>query len=406
MTRLLYILPGPVPPSSEPARNKFKFLSEIAEGDVLLPVWWDSRNSVSPFLRETFPIYRVGNFSYHMFLMYRSPRPLRWLATFLFYLRRGLQLHREKKFDVIVTYGTNRTGIAGVILKWITGAKLILEIPGVPENAFRYDVPHPGIRAAIKRYFADRLLLLAGANADCFKLLYPWQLRNYRSLHKKETAVFHDFVPVHVVSPQKSEERFILLVGYPWYTKGVDILIRAFKSIAAQFPDHKLKLMGYFPDREFLNNLASGCPQIEFLTPRPNELALKVIGACSIYVSASRTEGMPLVLLEAMAARRPIIAAAVGGVPHYIKDNDNGLLFQAGNVDELAAKLATLLSSQELQDRLATRGYEKVFAEIDERAYVRSFDSMLQSLQDKSRGSQSGSDPCWGTIAAPKFAKR
>ena len=83
---------------------------------------------------------------------------------------------------------------------------------------------------------------------------------------------------------------------------------------------------------------------------------------------------------QELAAQKPIIASAVDGVPYYIKDNDNGLLFQSENVEELATKLATLLSSQELQDRLAKRGYEKVFTDCDEQSYVRSFYSMLQSL--------------------------
>jgi glycosyltransferase involved in cell wall biosynthesis len=160
-------------------------------------------------------------------------------------------------------------------------------------------------------------------------------------------------------------------------------LIRAFKSIAPQFPNYKLKLLGYYPDREYLNDLAGKCPQIEFLKPGPYELALKVIGGCSVYVSASRTEGMPRVLLEAMAARKPIIASAVGGVPFYIRDNDNGLLFESENVEELTAKLATLLNSQELQARLATRAYDKVISECDEQSYTRSFHSMLQSLREK-----------------------
>ena len=380
MLRLLYISPGPVPPSADPARNKFKYLSAIAEGEVLLPVWWDSANSVAPYLRETFPVYRVGNFCYHLFLIYRFPKPFRRLATLLFYLRCGLKLHREKKIDVIMTYGTNRPGIAGLILKWITGGKLIVEIPGAPENAFRYDVPRPGICAAVKRFFADQLLLFVGTTADCIKLLYPWQLQRYPRLRNKKVAVFHDFAPIHLISAEQSEERFILLVGYPWYTKGVDILIRAFRSIAEQFPNYKLKLMGYYPDREFLDSLAGNCPEIEFLPPRSNDLALKVIGACSIYVSASRTEGMPLVLLEAMAARKPIIAAAVGGVPHYLVDNDHALLFESENVEELAAKLTILLTNQELQARLAKSAYEKVFSECDEQAYVRSFLNMLESL--------------------------
>jgi glycosyltransferase involved in cell wall biosynthesis len=405
MTRLLYILPGLVPPSSDPALDKFTFLSEIAEGEVLLPVWWDSPKNVSPFLRETFPIYRVGEFCYHLFLSERFPKPLRRLANFLFYVRRGLQLHRKEKFDAIMVYGTNMPGIAGMILKWILGAPLIVEIPGVPEHAFQYVVPRPGIRTSMKRFVADRLLGFVCGAADCIKLLYPLQLQSYPRLRDRKAVVFHDFVPLHVISPGQSDERFILLSGYPWYTKGVDVLIRAFHSIAGQFPGYKLKLMGHYPDREYLNQLAAGCPQIEFLSPRQYEDALKVIGNCSIYVLASRSEAMGRVLLEAMAAERPIIASAVGGVPYYIQDEDNGLLFESGNVEQLAAKLTTLLSDPELQARLASRAYEKAFSEYDEQSYVRSFDMMLQSLPGESFRADKAIDRYEETMAANKTSQ-
>lgn len=382
MTRLLYILPGLVPPVPDSTRDKVTYLSEIAEGEVLLPVWSKSPESLPPFLHETFPVYRRGNFSYHFFLPFRVPKPFRWLATLFFYIHRGLQLHREKKIDVIMTYGSNRPGIAGVILKLFTGAKLILEIPGAPENAFRFDAPHPGTRFVVKRFFANQLLLLTGNVADCIKLLYPWQLRKYPLLKKKRVAVFHDFVPISTINPGPSEEQYILLVGFPWYTKGVDVLIRAFKSIMAQFPDYTLKLMGHYPDREYLDKLAGGSKQIEFIKPGPYELALKVIGACTVYVSASRTEGMPRVLLEAMAARKPIIASAVAGIPYCIKDNENGLLFETENVEELAGKLIQILSDRELQTRLAKNAYKKVVSKFDEQSYVRSFQGMLLSLQE------------------------
>jgi len=164
-------------------------------------VWWDSPNHAPPFLRETFPIYRNGGFCYHFFLSNRFPKPFRRLVTLLFYLRWGLQLHFEKKFDVIMTYGTNRPGIAGVLLKWITGARLIVEIPGVPENAFRYDVPHSGCLDSVKRFFASQFLLLAGITADCIQIIYPLQLQKYPFLHNKKIAVFPPFVPAHVISP-------------------------------------------------------------------------------------------------------------------------------------------------------------------------------------------------------------
>lgn len=385
MTRLLFILPGLVPPASDPTRNRFHYLSDICEGEVLLPVWWHSAEEASPHLKPSFPDYRVGRFTYYFFPFYRFPRVFRKIAVFLWYITRGIHLHRQKKFGVIVTYGTNTPAVAGTVLKWLTGAKLIVEIPGAPENAFRYDVPNPGMVGSVKHFFADFLLLFVGRASDCLKLFYPWQLREYPSLQKKHAAIFHDFVPVRCVElPEEENGKFILCAGYPWYTKGVDILIRAFKRIMKQYPDFKLKLMGHYPDRHVLEELAEGCPQIEFLAPRPNELALKVIAACTIYVSASRTEGLPWVLLEAMAARRPIIASNVGGVAHCISDGENGLLFSSGNVEELAAKMVHLLNHEELRAQLGRRGHDRVFSEFDEVAYVREFKRMLESLQIES----------------------
>jgi glycosyltransferase involved in cell wall biosynthesis len=388
MTRLLFILPGLVPPGADFSRDRFYYLSEIAEGEVLLPVWWGSAESAPPYLRRSFPLYCVGKFSYHLFLYQRFPKGLRKSMAFIFYLRKGLQLNHQKQFDAIVTYGTNSSGVAGIILKWLTGARLIVEVPSVPENAFRYDKPHEGSWAKIKRCFADQFLLIVGAAADCIKLLYPWQLQKYPFLRKKRVAVFHDFVPVHTISGQKSEKRTILSVGYPWYTKGIDIVIESFRTISSQFPDCKLHLLGHYPDRKYLDKLAETHPEIEFVPPGPYEHALRAISGCFIYVLASRTESMGRVLLEAMAARKPIVASAVGGVPHYIQHNDTGLLFESENSQELATMLVALLDDEVLRDRLAERAYDKATSKYDERAYVRSFDCMLQSLKAQTTGSR------------------
>lgn len=387
MTRLLYILPGLVPPDVDPTRDKFNYLSEICEGEILLPVWWGSTNEVSPYLRQGFPTYRVGRFSYHFFLFLKLPRVIRKSGTFLWYIGRGLKLHRESKIDVIVTYGSNTPAIAGVVLKWLTGAKLVIEIPGVPENAFRYDMPNAGKVATMKRFFADQILLYAGRTADCFKLLYPSQLQKYPGLTTKTALIFHDFVPVRSMKLAQRDGNFILSVGSPWYTKGLDILIRSFKLIATQFPDYKLKLLGYVADPKDLEELTQGCPQIEIMGFRPNTLTMKEISACTIYVLASRTEAMGRVLLEAMAAARPIIASNVGGVPHYIRDSDNGLLFTSGSVEELAEKMVRLLNDKQCRARLGGRGYERVFSDFDETAYVHAFKIMLQTIQIEPRKS-------------------
>jgi glycosyltransferase involved in cell wall biosynthesis len=381
MPRLLAILPGLVPPHPQQTYDKYFHLSEILEGDILLPVWWASADQASDFLKQTFPLHQVGRFCYHMLLAYRIPQPLLSAAKVLFFVRQGLHLHRQQKFDYIHTFGTNAPGVAGVILKWMTGAKLISELPGAPEDAYLYDSPHIGRAVTIKRLFAKLFLYFTAGNADCIKLLYPWQLQKYERLRKKPAVIVHDFVPVHGVPSRPAAEKYILLIGFPWYTKGADVLIRAFSSIALKFPDYTLKIMGFFPDRERLEDLARDCPRVEFVAPKiPYEDVLEIIGGCSVYVSASRTEGLARVLLEAMAARKPIVASAVGGTPYCIVDNESGLLFRSGDAENLAEKLSLVLSDPQLAARLADRAYEKARSEFDERAYVRGFQSILNLI--------------------------
>ncbi|HVA62082.1 MAG TPA: glycosyltransferase family 4 protein [Terriglobales bacterium] len=376
--RLLFLLNGLVPPLQDPGRDRFHFLSEIAGGEVLLPVWWAAASDAPAFLRRDFPRHRVGRFCYHLHLSYRWPKRLRGLARFCFYLSQGWRLHRGQAFDGIVAYGTNTVGVAAMVLKWLTGAKLMVEVPGVPEDAFYFDRPHAGRGAALKRALADGLLNLVGGRADCMKLLYPTQLQRYRKLSARPAAVFHDFVAVSLIREVAAEEHFVLSVGHPWYTKGMDILIQAFRAVTPQFPACRLKLLGYFPDRQALEALAAGCGQIEFLEARPNQAALEVMGACSVYVLASRTEAMGRVLLEAMAAHKPIVAAAVGGVPFYITDQENGLLYPADSARDLSARLAAVLGDAELRQRLADRAQERVRVQYDERAYVAAFQRMLE----------------------------
>ena len=84
-----------------------------------------------------------------------------------------------------------------------------------------------------------------------------------------------------------------------------------------------------------------------------------------------------------MAARKPIIASAIAGAPYCIEDNVSGLLFRSENVEELATKLATVLSDEALCTRLVERGYERVMTEFDEQAYVRAFQCMLNDVANE-----------------------
>jgi glycosyltransferase involved in cell wall biosynthesis len=311
--------------------------------------------------------------------MFLTRDRLQFLYKVWSFLSLGWQAHRQSPVDYIHVFGTNAPGFAGVALKWLTGAKLIVELPGAPEDAYLYESPQPRPALGLRRFAADLMLYFTAGNADCIQLLYPWQLRKYPRLQKKTARVVHEFVPSRAVPDRRPAEKYVLMMGFPWYTKGADILIRAFRSIESQFADYRLIIMSFLPSgREYLKELAGGSPRIEVRDPLPRyEDAMELLGGCSVYVSASRTEGLARVLLEAMAARRTIVASAVAGTPHCIRHNDTGLLFRPGDAGDLAEKLSAVLSDPALAARLAERARQCALEEFDERAYVRGVQAMI-----------------------------
>ena len=75
-------------------------------------------------------------------------------------------------------------------------------------------------------------------------------------------------------------------------------------------------------------------------------------------------EGLSNALMEAMAARLPIVASAVGGTPELVRDGENGYLVPPGDAQALAAKLATLLSRPDAAREMGLRGRRRVESEL------------------------------------------
>jgi glycosyltransferase involved in cell wall biosynthesis len=380
MARLLYLLPGLVPPPADHRHDRYFYLSEILEGDVLLPTWFRSTSEAKARIGDRFPTCRVGSFTYHLFLTWRFVKPLRGLARFVFYLQRGLQLHRAAPFHAIAAYGTSTPGIAAAVLKLLTGLKLIIEVPGPPDTVY-LTKPRITLMDRLKQVLSELALHISAGAADCLYLRYPSQLAKYPLLRAKPAVVFPNLVPVRSFSAERTDTNTVLLVGAPWYLKGVDIAIKAFQLIADRVPQHKLRLIGHYPDRQVLEEIARGCERIEFVKPVTDyQESLRRIASCTIFVLASRTDAMARVLLEAMAAEKAIIASAVDGFPFYIKDGDNGLLFPSEDVQALAERMLELLENPELRARIARNAYERVRAEFDERSFVRNFEKLIEMI--------------------------
>jgi glycosyltransferase involved in cell wall biosynthesis len=386
--RILYVHSTVQPPPGDLQTDRFYLLSQRLEGEVLQPIWFQTPEEVEAmFGPGSYPMHTVGKFRYHWILGSPKRGIAQRLATFRFYLQKGLELHRERPFDCIVAYSHMTTGLFAGVLKLLTGARLVIEIATSPNLVYITERPRPRLRERVMKLYSDVCLHLSMLLADRAHFLYPTQLHPYPLLRKMPNSVFHEFVPVSIIDrddDREGREQYVLLVGAPWYLKGADVLVVAFRGLAPDFPRVKLKILGHYPDPAELNGINRlDSAQIEVLKARPHPEALKVIKGAMVVVLPSRCEGLGRVLIEGMAAAVPLIGSDVGGIPMLVREGENGFLVPVGDSDALGARLRRLLEDPELRRRMGDSGYVRAHSELDEKTYVREFAGMVQAAVHK-----------------------
>src|SRR5262249_35929685 len=152
--------------------------------------------------------------------------------------------------------------------------------------------------------------------------------------------------------------------------------------LAPDFPDVKLKVVGWYLEREQqeLEALRDNSPQIEMIRAMPNPETLRIISQCLVLVHPSRCEGGPSrVVMEALAAGIPVIGSDVAGIPHAIRDGENGFVAPGNDTAALENRLRQLLTDPELRRRLGANGYRQAHTQLNETVYVERFTEMVQA---------------------------
>jgi glycosyltransferase involved in cell wall biosynthesis len=148
--------------------------------------------------------------------------------------------------------------------------------------------------------------------------------------------------------------------------KAVDVFLAAAARVAAAVPEARFLVVGDGPARAELEELAASLGldgRVHFLGLRPD--ARDVIADLDVLVVSSRSEGSPLVALEAMEAGVPIVATAVGGLPEQIDHGRTGLLVPRDDPEALAAALVELLLDPVRARALGDAGRRRALALFD-----------------------------------------
>jgi len=143
--------------------------------------------------------------------------------------------------------------------------------------------------------------------------------------------------------------------------KGIDNLLKVIKSLTEKHEDILLLIVGDGPSTQKLQENAKvlGIKEKVVFAGFRKDIA-SILSAIDIFVLPSLIEGLPMVLLEAMASRKPVIATRVGDIPQIIKHKESGLLVQPRDTVQLQDAIEYLIQNRDESSLMAKRGYEKV----------------------------------------------
>lgn len=243
-----------------------------------------------------------------------------------------------------------------------TVAMLASEISGIP---FSFTLHGPDIFFAPDHWRLDKKIEKARFVA-CISHFCRSQAMSFSPME--------DWRKLHIVHCGVEPERYagapaggkkLLFVGRLAAVKGMPILLDAMKRLPK---DVTLTVIGDGPDRVALEEQAAPFRErVKFLGYQSQSEVAEALKAHDVFVLPSFAEGVPVVLMEAMAAARPVVTTRIAGVPELVENGVSGVLVPPGNVDALCDALGDVTQDIDLQQKMGRAGRAKV--ETDYRAF-------------------------------------
>jgi glycosyltransferase involved in cell wall biosynthesis len=139
--------------------------------------------------------------------------------------------------------------------------------------------------------------------------------------------------------------------------KGFDILLDAFKIMVEAMPDIRLVILGEGGEREFLEvKIRELGIENKVLMPGYVADARRYLFLFKVFVLSSLTEGLPMVILEAMQAGVPIVATRVGGIPEVLEDGESGVLVNSSDPAAIAEGVTRVKGEPDYRTRITENG--------------------------------------------------
>lgn len=180
----------------------------------------------------------------------------------------------------------------------------------------------------------------------------------------------------------------ILYAGVLTYLKGVAHLVNAFASIAQDFPQTELMIIGREDDKAYATQLKAQVrklgleSQVQFMPQLDQQTLAKYMSQASVFVLPSLSEGLGRVVIEAMATGVAAIASNVGGIPDLVQEGINGFLVPPGDEKALADRLRWMLEHPTEAKEMGRNA--RAFAEqfFSTETYIQGYQKIFEAAQE------------------------
>ena len=343
--------------------------------------------------QRTFYIKAAGVKGAVRALAYWSVRPVLLLRMFWFGLRLSItqcsllglayaieaailaRWMQQNELAFLHVHFGNAAATVGVLVKQITGCHLSLSIHGTDEFD---EVTRQHLTLKIRE--ADAVICVSQfVKAVMMRLSPPEQ---WPKLHLCRLGVDPDIFSFVQCTTQDAPLG-ILCVGRLIPVKCQVLLVQACAILRDRGQDFTLTFVGSGPDQLRLEQTISRLAlsrQVVMTGSLTQQGVLEQLSKADIFVLPSLNEGIPVVLMEAMACGVPCISTPVNGIPELIEHNVTGLLATQGDLDALVRQLERLMADAELRQQLALAARQKILNEFDIHKNVLALSHIFQSF--------------------------
>jgi glycosyltransferase involved in cell wall biosynthesis len=285
----------------------------------------------------------------------------------------------EEGIHILHTHGY-KTDIIGLLAVQGTGCRIVSTPHGWSTKA--------GLKVQIYEILDRLAFLFVDAVTPLSKDLFD-HLKAFPRMSRRIHLILNgvDLDEVRSVTGINSEvqrwkESGHFVVGYIGQLiqrKGLDILLKAIAKL--DWSHLRVAIVGEGDERESLERMAGSLKikdRVRFFGFREDRI--QVLKGLDVFVLASRMEGIPRCVMEAMAARVPVVASDTPGCLDLIHDEDTGLIFRRDDVDSLAERLKRMLLDETARERIKENASDFINRKYSAGSMANRYEALYQSL--------------------------